>query len=298
MTIVVPDDYHAKADLESRRIQCISNERALKQDIRALRVGILNIMPKADTYEFSILFPLGRSIIQIVPVWLRLRNHQYKSTSAHHLGKQYVYLDDAVRDKRIDGLILTGAPVEDMPFEQVSYWDEIVEILNFARGNIASTLGLCWGGLAIAKYLGIDKQAYTEKLFGVFKTKNLNFDHPVTGDHDDVFWCPQSRHSGISDSLLEEKSREGVVNLLAYSEDAGYTIFESTDQRFLVHLGHPEYQAERIIDEYVRDRDKGGTNFVRPKNIDVNRPVNRWRGHGMEFFTQWIKFVYENTPYD
>jgi homoserine O-succinyltransferase len=297
MTIVLPKDYHAKEALEKRRIICINEDQALKEDIRALRIGILNIMPEAETYEFSLLFPLGRSVIQIEPVWLRLKTHTYNSTNQAHLDHLYVTFDEAIAKKQLDGLIVTGAPVEEIPFEQVTYWGEIVEILTYARKNIASTLGICWGGLALAKFMGIEKTVYHKKLFGVFETRNINRLHHITGEMDDVFWCPQSRHSGIADEVLEREATKGNVTLLAHSVEAGYFIFESADQRFLIHLGHFEYEAERLAYEYIRDINRGRADVEPPLHMDVNKPVNRWRAHGFEFFSQWIKYIHDTTPY-
>jgi homoserine O-succinyltransferase/O-acetyltransferase len=297
MTVVLPKDYHAKDALEKKRISCLNYDQAIHQDIRALRIGILNIMPKAETYEYSLLFPLGRTPLQIEPIWLRLRNHNYNSTNSEHLEKLYQYFDDAIKTKHLDGLIITGAPVEEMPFEQVTYWKELIEILEYARKNIAGTLGICWGGLAIAKFLGIEKTMFNRKIFGVYETKNLNINHRITGEMDDIFFSPQSRHSGIKDKDLEIARDKGVINLLAHSPATGYTIFESTDHKFLVHLGHPEYDAKRFIEEYQRDLSKGRNDVLPPVNVDINNPVNRWRGHCFEFFSQWIKFVYEETPF-
>jgi homoserine O-succinyltransferase len=297
MTIILPNDYHARKELVNRGIYCITGETAQKQDIRALRIGILNIMPQAETYEFKVLHPLGRTLIQIEPVWIRLRTHVYNSTDKDHLFKLYQYFDDAIAERHLDGLIVTGAPIESIGFDEVQYWDEVVEILGYARDNIASTLGICWGGFALAKVLGIDKQPYREKLFGVFETRNINREHRITGDIDDVFWCPQSRHSFIPDSVLEDARDRGIVNLLAHSHDAGYVIFEGSDHKFMIHLGHPEYNAERLVEEYIRDRDKGRTDVDRPKNLNINNPVNRWRGNSYEFFSQWIKYVFEETPF-
>ena len=138
--IVIPKDYHIKKALENSRILCIDQEVALKEDIRALRIGILNIMPKADTYEFSLLHPLGRSVMQIEPVWIRLNTHSYSSTDQSHLNKFYVSFKEAVTKKHLDGLIVTGAPVEEIPFEEVAYWGEIQRILRYAQKNIPSTL--------------------------------------------------------------------------------------------------------------------------------------------------------------
>jgi len=297
MTIIAPKDYHLRHTLEQHRVLCIDSVMALKEDIRPLRIGILNIMPKAETYEFNLLHPLGRSILQIEPVWIRLRTHQYRSSDAEHLRKLYVTFEEAVDSGPLDGLILTGAPVEEIPFEQVAYWNEIVWILSYARRRIPSTLGICWGGLALAKILGVDKISYDKKLFGVFETRNLNREHPITGDLDDIFWCPQSRHSGISDEVLENAQKSQIVNLLAHSREAGYTIFESPDRRFLMHLGHPEYDARRLVDEYQRDVNSGRSDVNKPCNLDIKNPLNRWKGQGSEFFSQWIRHIHASVSF-
>lgn len=297
MTIVLPQDYHAKAALEKSRVICISTEQALREDIRALRIGILNIMPKVETYEFSLLHPLGRSIMQIEPVWIKLKTHKYQSSDRSHLEKLYVPFEEAVGKNHLDGLILTGAPVEEIPFEEVSYWEEITRILRYARHNIASTLGICWGGLALAKFLGMDKVVYPEKIFGVYETRNLDRSHPITGEMDDVFWCAQSRHAGIPDDVLELERDKGNVHLLAHAKDAGYMIFESTDQRFLIHLGHPEYEPHRLVEEYLRDKNKGRSDVKTPRNLDISNPINTWRSHRTEFFSQWIKYIHETTTF-
>jgi len=296
MTIVLPKDYHAKTALEKSRILCVTQEDALKEDIRALRIGILNIMPKAETYEFSLLHPLGRSVLQIEPIWIRLKTHEYTSSDREHLEKLYVTFEEA-SESHLDGLIVTGAPVEEIPFEEVTYWDEIKRILKFARKNITSTLGICWGGLAISKFMGIEKIMYDKKIFGVYQMTNLDRSHVITGELDDVFWCAQSRHSGISDDVLELERDRGTIHLLAYSKEAGYTIFESSDQRFIVHLGHPEYEPRRLVEEYLRDQRLGRKDVEPPTNFDINNPVNVWRGHRSEFFSQWIKYIHETTSY-
>lgn len=297
MTVILPDDYHARSALEERGVQCMTKDAALRQDIRALRIGILNIMPKADTYEFNLLFPLGRSILQIHPIWIRLESHEYKSTDKEHLDELYIPFKEAIAEKHLDGLIVTGAPVEEVKFKDVKYWDEITRILNYAQKNIPSTLGICWGGLALAKHIGIDKVTYSKKLFGVFDTKNLIKGHPITGDLDDRFWCPQSRFAGISDKVLETERDKGNVNLLAYSEETGYTIFETPDHKFIMHLGHPEYNRGRLIEEAKRDKLKGRKDVDEPVNFNLDNPLNLWRSHRNEFFTAWIKYVYLTTEF-
>jgi homoserine O-succinyltransferase len=297
MTVILPKSYHTLPTLKRRNVPWKTHEDALREDIRALRIGILNIMPEAETYEFNLLQPLGYSVIQIEPVWIRLKTHTYGSTSQAHLDDLYVLFQDSIDRARLDGLIITGAPVEEIPFEQITYWHEILRILRYARKNIASTLGLCWAGLAIAKFLGLESIHYNKKIFGVFQTHNLDSTHAVTGGMDDVFWCPQSRHSGLADDVMEKARDEGVVTLLAYAEKGGHTIFESTDRRFLVHLGHPEYQCRRLIAEYERDRKKGREDVAAPENFDMNDPHNRWRSHRSEFYSQWIKYIHESTTY-
>ncbi len=297
MTIILPKSYHARQALERSRVVCMTPENAERQDIRPLRIGILNVMPKAETYEYSLLQPLGRSIIQIEPYWIRLETHRYSSSNEEHIRNLYMTFEEAVRKQPLDGLIITGAPVEEIPFEEVHYWSELTQILAYARRNVASTLGICWGGLALAKVLGIEKAPFEKKLFGVFKNRSLEREHRITGDTDDVFWCPQSRYAGIPDSSLEKAQENGMVRLLAHAPETGYTIVESTDQRLLMHLGHPEYEPERLVFEYLRDRESGRADVQAPLNIDLETPINTWRSHRNEFFSQWIKFVYETTSF-
>jgi len=297
MTIVVPDNYHAREALQNRRIRCISDAVAQKQDIRALRIGILNIMPEAESYEFNLLFPLGRSVLQITPIWIRLDSHSYTSSDQGHLDRNYVSFEEAVKDRHLDGLLISGAPVEKIPFEDVTYWKELNDIMDYARTHIASTLGICWGGLALAKHIGIPKVNYKQKLFGIFNTKNLDTSHLITGEMDDYYWCPNSRFAGVDEEVIAEKVIDGEVNLLASAEDAGSIIFETTDHRFLMHLGHFEYDANRLVDEYKRDLILGHDDVAPPQNVDLENPVNLWRAQNTEFFTQWIKYVYETTPF-
>lgn len=298
MAIIIPENYHIWKALQKRRVHCIDPEKAEHQDFRPLRIGILNIMPQAESYEFNLLFPLGRSIIQIEPVWLRLKTHTYASSNKTHLDAYYLTFEEAIKHRGFDGIIITGAPVEEIPFEQVNYWNEFTEILDYAHEHVASTLGICWGGLALAKYLGIEKKQYDKKLFGVYQLKNLDRTHRITGDLDDLFWCPQSRHSGIDDKALEKRAERGDFRLLAHSRETGYVIFESSDEKFIMHLGHSEYQTRRLIDEYERDMNRGREDVEPPKDIDIKNPVNLWRSASQEFFLQWIKKVYLDTPYE
>ncbi|MBN1653239.1 MAG: homoserine O-succinyltransferase [Deltaproteobacteria bacterium] len=230
-------------------------------------------------------------------VFIRLEDHVYSSSDLEHLSDLYVTFEEAVRQRYIDGLIVTGAPVEEMPYEEITYWREVQRVLRYARNNIPSTLGMCWGGLAIAKYLGIEKVVYPYKIFGVFRTKNLNANHRITGDLDDEFDCPQSRYSGLDDAVMEREQAAGNINLLAKAEKGGYLIFESGDGRLLAHLGYPEYEPSRLVMEFERDRKKGRMDVVRPEHFDLERPLNTWRSHRTEFFSQWIKLIHETRSY-
>ncbi len=298
MTIITPKHYHAQAALESTNITCISSEDAARQDIRPLRIGILNIMPNVQTYEFNMLYPLGKSILQIIPVWIKLSTHEYNSSSQKHLNNLYVSFREALYDRPLDGLIITGAPVEELDFSEVQYWDEVQSIIQYARKNIISTLGICWGGMALNRIIGIKKTTFDSKLFGIFETKNLVPGHPITGDLDDVFRCPISRHSGYEDAVLEAERDKGNIQLLAHSEQAGYVITETTDRRFLMHFGHPEYNSGRLIEETRRDQAKERTDVMDPENFDLDNPVNCWRSHRNEFFGQWIKYIYTESSYN
>jgi len=290
MTLIVRPDYHAVPILERNGIRWIPPSQAKRQDIRPLRIGILNIMPLGEKYEFNILHPLGLSVLQLEPIWIRLESHNYKSWEPKHVDDIYVTYEEAMRDQPLDGLILTGAPVETIDFEDVYYWEEIKTILSDARKNIPSTLGLCWAGFVMAYLEGVKKLNYDHKLFGVFELKNLAPDHPIMGELDDVFFCPQSRHAGMPDEAMEEASESGRLKLLAYGPEAGYSIFSTTDDRFIAHTGHPEYNANRLAEEAKRDH--GNPEVPAPVNFDFNNPLNRWRSHRNIFFAQWVSYCY------
>lgn len=297
MTIRLSPNHRLKPLFDRNHVAWLSEEAAEHQDIRPLRIGILNIMPHAEDYEFNLLAPMGRSILQIVPIWIRLRTHDYKSSDHAHLDQHYVPYDWAQSVASLDGLIVTGAPVEELPWETVTYWKELCGIIDVARASGTCLLGICWGGLALAKYLGIEKKMYPQKVFGVYPTRSLVPGHPITGGLDDVFWCPQSRHSGIDDAALEAAEKAGQIRLLAHAEKGGYTIFETPDHQIVMHLGHQEYNSSRLLTEARRDRQKGRPDVGPLENLDEKNPVNNWRANRNEFFNSWIKYVYLTTPF-
>ena len=298
MTLRLSPDHHLTPLFREHHVAWLSEEAAERQDFRPLYIGILNIMPQAETYEFNLLAPMGRSLIQIVPIWIRLLSHDYKSSDHRHLDKNYLPYDWVQSVAALDGLIVTGAPVEELPFEEVNYWPELRRIIDIATKSGTLLLGICWGALALAKYLGIEKIHYPRKVFGVYRTWNLAPDHPVMGGLDDVFWCPQSRHSGIADETLEAEAAAGRIRLLARAEKGGYTIFETADRQLMMHLGHQEYNSGRLLAEARRDREKGRADVGPLENLDLEDPVNLWRANRNEFFNAWIKHVYLTTPYE
>jgi homoserine O-succinyltransferase/O-acetyltransferase len=250
---------------------------------RPTRIGIINIMPRLEAYEASLLGPLARVGGLVEPVFIRLESHGYQSSDHEHLQRFYEPFGAAIAKASLDGLIVTGAPVEELAFEDVLYFRELEAILQHARAHIACTLGLCWGGLALGRVLGLDKRVLAQKLFGVFEDRVLVADHDVLGA-EATFVCAHSRHSGVEPRSIDDAVRSGVVHIVSRGEHTGPTIFETPDGRFLAHLGHPEYEADRLAFEWKRDRDLGRTDVAPPANFQVDAPVATWAGHRAQVF--------------
>jgi homoserine O-succinyltransferase len=257
--------------------------------VKKLRIGLLNIMPEAEKYEPSILRLLTQQTIAVETVLIKSGIHAYKSSDKQHLEKYYINFKEAVHTKHLDGLILTGAPVETFDFKSISYWKELLEIFSYAQQHIISTLGICWGGIAIGKYLGIDKTVFDEKIFGVFPSTYLHKNHWMCDEANPVFDCPQSRYAGWNEKDLDMAEQNKTIRLLVRSNEAGPFIFESCDQRFIAHLGHPEYDAGRILFEYERDRLNGLTHS--PSNFNVNNPIDSWQQSSRHFFGKWLEMI-------
>ena len=293
MALILPRSYHKIAAVERNHISWIEPDLAKRQDIRPLRIGILNIMPLGKQYEFNLLHPLGLSPLQIEPIWIRLKSHNYKTWDMSHLEVLYVDWEEAMAPDPLDGLIITGAPVEHIEFEEVNYWNEFVDLVNESREKCANTLGLCWAGFALAYLAGVNKEVFPKKLFGIYPMRSLVPGHPLMGTQDDQFLCPQSRYAGLLDVEMEAAQRQGKLRLLAYGEKVGYTIFETTDQRQLMHLGHPEYNAGRLLSEMERDKARG--DVPPPENFDSDNPQTSWRSHRNLLFQQWLWFCYQRV---
>ena len=293
MALILPRSYHKISSIEKNHISWIEPELAERQDIRPLRIGILNIMPLGKQYEFNLLHPLGLSPLQIEPIWIRLKSHSYRTWDLDHLKNLYVHWEEAMSPTPLDGLIITGAPVEHLPFEEVNYWNELVNLIEEAKSKCASTLGLCWAGFAMAYMAGVEKNNFNKKLFGVYPMKSLVPGHSLMGTQDDEFLCPQSRHAGLPDIEMEKAEKKGKLRLLAHGEKVGYTIFETPDQRQLMHLGHPEYNVDRLKAEMERDKKRG--DVPPPENFDLAKPNTSWRSHRNLLFQQWLWFCYQRV---
>ena len=300
MPVKIPDSLPARGTLEAENVFLIEERRALQQDIRPLRIAILNLMPTKVATETQLLRLLGNSPIQVEVTLLHTASHEAKNTSAEHLLEHYVSFEE-VRDQSFDGLIVTGAPVEQLPFESVDYWGELTELLDWARTNVFSSFFICWGAqAALYRYYGIPKHDLPEKQFGVFSHRLLVRNERIVQGFDDVFFAPHSRHT--------ETRRDNVVAeprllLLAESDEAGVYLIQSADRRQLFATGHSEYDPCTLQGEYARDLGKGLPIGI-PKNYfpedDPSRePLVRWRGHSNLLFSNWLNyFVYQETPFD
>ena len=292
MALILPRSYHKISSVERNHISWIEPELAERQDIRPLRIGILNIMPLGKQYEFNLLHPMGLSPLQIEPIWIRLKTHSYKTWDHKHLKTLYVNWEEAMSPP-LDGLIITGAPVEHLSFEEVNYWGELVSLIEESKNKCASTLGLCWAGFAMAYMAGVQKKNFNKKLFGVYPLRSLVPGHSLMGTQDDEFLCPQSRHAGLPDIEMEKAEKKGKLRLLAHGEKVGYTIFETPDQRQLMHLGHPEYNVDRLKSEMERDKQRG--DVPSPENFDLTNSNTSWRSHRNLLFQQWLLFCYQRV---
>lgn len=300
MPIKTQKDLPAKEILESENIFVMDETRALHQDIRPINILILNLMPIKQDTEIQLLRALSNTPLQVDITFLHMKSHVSKNTSASHLNKFYEIFDD-VKERKFDGMIITGAPVEQMPFEEVNYWDELVEIMDWSQDNVTSTLHLCWGAqAALYHFYGINKYMVDKKIFGIFEHKVSNRKIPLVRGFDDYFFAPHSRHTQIR---KEDVEAVGNLMILAESEEAGiYLIMEEGGKNIFV-MGHPEYDRITLKNEYFRDKDKGleidmPKNYF-PDNDDTKRPRLQWRSHANILYTNWLDYyVYQQTPYD
>lgn len=300
MPINIPNTLPAARILETENIFVMSEQRARTQDIRPLHLAILNLMPKKIETETQLLRLLGNTPIQSDIELLQMSGHISKNTPSEHLLKFYKTFDD-VCGQRFDGLIITGAPVEQMPFEAVDYWDELCEIMRWSQTNVYSTLHICWGAQAALYYhYGIEKIALEQKLFGVYPHEVLNRNHRLLRGFDEIFFVPHSRYTTVR---REEVEAVPQLELLTVSEQAGvHCVAERSGRQFFV-TGHSEYDRDTLLSEYTRDVAKGlpiavPDNYF-PGDDPARTPLVSWRAHANLLFSNWLNyFVYQETPFD
>ncbi|MBP5306074.1 MAG: homoserine O-succinyltransferase [Lachnospiraceae bacterium] len=300
MPIKVQNDLPAKKILEDENIFVMDEKRAFTQDIRPLEVAILNLMPLKEDTELQLLRSLSNTPLQVNVTFLTTKSYVGKNTPLSHLDQFYQTIDD-VKEKKFDGLIITGAPVEQLPFEEVAYWDELCGIFDWSKSHVTSTFHICWGAQAgIFYHYGIRKEELSEKLFGIYEHRVMNRKVPLVRGFDDVFFAPHSRYTAIRPE--DVKKAEDLV-ILAESDEAGVFLCMSKDGRQIFVFGHPEYDRITLANEFNRDLDKG-LDIQIPKNYypddDASkRPLLKWRAHANALYTNWLNYyVYQATPYD
>ena len=300
MPIKINSDLPAVANLEKENIFVMPENRASKQDIRPLKIAIVNLMPTKETTETQLLRLLANSPLQIEASLVRMENHTSKNTDEQYLEKFYITSNE-LYNKKFDGMLVTGAPVEQIPFEDVDYWNELCGIMDYAKKNVFSTLYLCWGSFAGLYHLyGIPKYPLERKMSGIFMNQRCVKADPLMRGFDDTFPIPQSRHTTLKkEDILKCKD----LIILAESAEAGVTIIKSKDNREIFMTGHLEYDTLTLAEEYYRDIEKG-MNVPLPKNYfptnNINRmPTSYWRSTAHLFYSNWLNYyVYQETPYN
>lgn len=300
MPIKIQNALPAIKILESENIFVMQEDRATSQDIRPLKIVIVNLMPTKVATETQLMRLLGNSPLQVDVELLQMASHKSKNTSEEHLTKFYKTFDE-IRDERFDGMIVTGAPVELMEFEEVDYWDELCEVFEWAKKNVYSTLFICWGAQAGLYYrYGIKKHKLSRKLFGIYNHMILNPKHPLTRGFDDFFLVPHSRYTGVRSEDVEAVPE---LEILATSKKAGAAIICSKNGREVYLLGHCEYDYDTLAKEYYRDVEKGlhiqiPYNYFPDNNIN-RKPIMTWRSHASNLYSNWLNYyLYQQTPYD
>ena len=300
MPIKIPDNLPAVKTLAEENIFVMTEKRAITQDIRPLKILLLNLMPKKIETETQLSRLLGNSPLQVDFEFIHTKSHQSKNTSAEHLFTFYKTFED-IKDKTFDGMIITGAPVEMMPFEEVEYWDELCEIMEWTKTHVHSTFHICWGAQAGLYYhYGINKYPLPKKLFGIFPHKADYKKSILFRGFDDVFMVPQSRHTTIKREDVEQCPE---LKILASSEEAGVYAVATEGGKQIFITGHSEYDATTLKNEYLRDLGEGKPIEI-PKNYfphddPTREPLVTWRSHANLLYSNWLNyFVYQTTPYD
>ncbi|MBM0065035.1 homoserine O-acetyltransferase MetA [Alkalicoccobacillus gibsonii] len=300
MPIKIPDHLPAREILNAENIFIMDESRAYSQDIRPLSIVILNLMPVKETTETQILRLLSNSPLQLDVSFLYPSSHVSKNTKQDHLKLFYKTMDD-IKKRKFDGMIITGAPVEQLDFEEVDYWEELKWIMDWSKDNVTSTLHICWGAQAgLYHHYGIQKYPMNEKLFGIFEHEVNPDPIKLLRGFDDVFLAPHSRHT---ETRIEDVENVQELDILSTSKDAGLYMAASKDGKHIFVTGHSEYDVTTLDEEYRRDLSKGvaiqpPVNYF-PENDQTVPPALRWRAHSNLLFTNWLNYyVYQETPYD
>ena len=300
MPIKIQSDLPAKAELEEENIFVMDENRAISQNIRPLEIIVLNLMPIKQDTELQLLRGLSNTPLQIDVTFLQMSSHVSKNTSASHIKKIYQTFEE-IKNNNYDGMIITGAPVEKLDFEEVNYWDELTTVMEWSKKHVTSTIHICWGAQAGLYYhYGIKKELLPRKLSGVYKHRVMNRKEPLVRGFDDVFMAPHSRHTEVPQELLEKDDR---IMILADSLQAGVFMCMAKEGRQIFVMGHPEYDRMTLDSEYKRDISRGlnpqiPENYY-PDDDSENKPVLTWRAHANNLYTNWLNYyVYQVTPYD
>ena len=300
MPIRIPNDLPAVKTLNDENIFVMTEKRAITQDIRPLKILLLNLMPKKIETETQLSRLLGNTPLQVELTLIHTKSHKSKNTSPEHLLAFYKTFDD-VKHLNFDGMIITGAPVEQMPFEEVSYWDELCEIMEWTKTHVHSTFHICWGAQAGLYYhFGIGKYPLDKKLFGVFKHKADYKRSMLLRGFDDVFMVPHSRHTTVK---AEDIKAHKELKILSTSKEAGVYAVSTKNGKQIFITGHSEYDANTLRDEYLRDVNEGKPieipqNYF-PDDDPKKSPIVSWRSHSNLLYSNWLNyFVYQTTPYD
>ncbi|MFY0136683.1 homoserine O-acetyltransferase MetA [Bacillus cereus] len=299
MPIIIDKDLPARKVLQKENIFVMTKERAETQDIRALKIAILNLMPTKQDTEAQLLRLIGNTPLQLDVHLLHMESHLSRNVTQEHLTSFYKTFRD-IENEKFDGLIITGAPVETLAFEEVDYWEELKHIMEYSKTNVTSTLHICWGAQAGLYYhYGVPKYPLKEKMFGVFEHEICEQHVKLLQGFDELFFAPHSRHTEVRENDIREVKE---LTLLANSEEAGVHLVIGPEGRQVFALGHSEYSCETLKQEYERDRDKGlnidvPKNYFKHNNPD-EKPLVRWRSHGNLLFSNWLNYyVYQETPY-
>lgn len=300
MPVKVQNDLPAKGILENENIFVMDEDRAMHQNIRPLSICILNLMPVKQDTELQLLRALSNTPLQIAVSFMKMNSHVSLNTPIQHLNQFYKTFDE-LKNNKYDGLIITGAPVEQIPFEEVDYWKELCEIMDWSRKHVFSTFHICWGAQAGLYYhYGLKKVLLPQKLFGVYEHRVMNRKVPLVRGFDDTFLIPHSRHTAVLSGDIHNCS---TLTVLAESEEAGVLLCMAEEGRQIFVMGHPEYDRYTLHNEYMRDKNKGlpiqmPKNYY-PGNDDSQRPSLQWRSHSNNLYCNWLNYyVYQTTPYD